>query len=117
MTPDPPATPAHGLTPRSFLGVAVSRHRLCCRVPLHGIGGRRDLPLPFKLIVAGSAAAGYCLAGGRQATPRMTKAGDRLTCDATPSKPNKLRYRLRPPANEEAELNARPTMINTAARR
>lgn len=64
---------------------------------MHGIGGCRDLSLPFKLIV--------------------TKAGDRLTCDATPSKPNKLPYQLRPPANEEADLNARPTMINTAARR
>jgi hypothetical protein len=64
---------------------------------LHGIGGRRNFSLPFKLIV--------------------TKVGDRLTCHATPSKPNQLPYQLRPPANEEADLNARPTMINTAARR
>jgi hypothetical protein len=119
MTPDPPATSAHGLTPRSFLGL---RSQDTGSVALHGIGGRRDLPLPFKLIVAGSAAAGHRMAGGAPGHADDDQGGRpahlrRHAGDGTPSKPSQLPYRLNPRATRKADLSARPTVINTAAPR
>lgn len=70
--------------------------------------------MPFKLIVAGSAATRRRIAGGAPGHADDDQGGDdRLTCDATPSKPNQLPYRLNPPQTRKPDLNARPTMINT----
>jgi len=55
-------------------------------VPLHGIGGRQDLPLPFELVVAGAATAvvaSFLVLGLAWKTPREARRELRLGVTAT----------------------------------